>query len=465
MYRSATFLIKKSLVLPLLLLCVGLFAQKKNVAPTPPMGWNSYNCFGATVQESEVKANADYMATRLKTHGWQYVVVDFCWSYPHPPGSTQSPPPQFRTVMDNAPVPWLGMDEYGRLLPDLRKFPASKDGAGFKTLADYVHGLGLKFGIHIMRGIPRQAVWAKSKVLKTKGITADQIVDTMSVCPWNNNMWGVDMSKPGAQEYYNSLFDLYAAWGVDFVKMDDVDGDPGYPYRSAEVEAVRKAIDQCGRPMVLSLSLNLKYEHREHLAANAEMWRISMDFWDNWAQLEKQFDHCAQWQGFAQPNAFPDADMLQIGRLSKRGPVGAPRWSLLTNDEILTHFTLWTIFRSPLMMGGDMTDNTPFIEELLTNDEVIAVNQQGFEARQVFKKDETCAWVSKSKGSSDLNLAFFNLSNTPKEVAVSLADLGLSGTWQVRDLWKKNDLGLAKNTVSQMVNPHGARLFKISKKN
>lgn len=446
-----------------LLFSASLFAQKN--APAPPLGWNSYNCFGATVEEKEVKANADYMAEKLKKHGWQYVVVDFCWSYPHPPGSTQSPPPQFRTVMDNAPVPWLGMDENGRLLPDLRKFPSAAGGVGFKPLADYVHSLGLKFGIHIMRGIPRQAVWAKSKILKTNGLTAADIVDTTSVCPWLNNMWGVNMDKPGAQEYYNSMLDLYASWGVDFVKMDDVDGDPGYPYRSSEVAAVRKAIAQCGRPIVLSLSLNLKFENREHVAANAEMWRISMDFWDNWAQLEKQFDHCAEWQNFAKPGAFPDADMLQIGRLSKRGPVGEPRWSLLTDDEILTHFTLWTIFRSPLMFGGNMPENTPFIENLLTNDEVLTVNQKGFEARQVFKKDETAVWISKNPGSDDLNLAVFNLSKNEKTVAVPLADLGLKkGKFQVRDLWEKKDLGTFSGELSAEVNTHGVRLFRVSKK-
>ncbi len=448
-----------------LLLASVAFAQnaKSGLAPTPPMGWNSYNCFGASVEESEVKANADYMAVRLKQHGWQYVVVDFCWSYPHPPGSSQSPPPQFRLEMDQAPVPWLGMDEYGRLMPDTRKFPSAAGGLGFKPLADYVHGLGLKFGIHIMRGIPRQAVWAKSKILGTPGITADQIVDTTSVCPWLNNMWGVNMDRSGAQAYYNSLFNLYASWGVDYVKMDDVDGDPGYPYRRSEVEAVHKAIAQCGRPIVLSLSLNLKWENREHVAANAELWRISMDFWDNWNQLEKQFDHCAQWAAFTRPNAFPDADMLQVGKLSKRGPVGAERFSLLTDNELFTHLTLWSIFRSPLMMGGNMPENTPFVEKLLTNDEVIAVNQQGYDARPLFKRDGMCVWTSKNPGSPDLNLAFFNLGETPKEVSVSLAELGLKGKWQVRDLWEQQDLGSTTDKISYPVHPHGARLFRVKK--
>ena len=459
---------KNCLIIPFLALALGLAAQnhapKTGPAPTPPMGWNSYNCFGASVQESEVKANADYMDAKLKKYGWQYVVVDFCWSYPHPPGSSQSPPPQFRLEMDQAPVPWLNMDQYGRLLPDTRKFPSAASEKGFKPLADYVHSKGLKFGIHIMRGIPRQAVWAKSPIKGTKGITADQIVDTTSVCPWLNNMWGVDMTKPGAQEYYNSLFELYASWGVDFVKIDDIDGDPNYPYRRSEVEAVRKAIEQCGRPIVLSLSLNMKWPNREHVSANAEMWRISMDFWDNWGQVLEQFELCNQWAPISAPNSFPDVDMLQIGKLSVRGPVGKERFSLLNEDELFTHFTLWSIFRSPLMMGGNMPENTPFVEQLLTNDEVIAVNQKGYDARQLYRKDGQCVWISRNPGSADLNIALFNISDKKMDISVALADLGYSkGKYKVRDLWAKKDLDPVTLNISQSVNPHGARLFRISK--
>jgi hypothetical protein len=437
-------------------------ADKPNVAPSPPMGWNSYNCFGASVEESEVKENAAYMAQKLKAFGWQYVVVDFCWSYPHPPGSSQSPPPQFRLIMDQAPVPWLGMDAYGRLLPDGRKFPSSVNGNGFKPLADYVHSLGLKFGIHIMRGIPRQAVWAKSPILGANGITADQIVDTTSVCPWLNNMWGVDMQKPGAQEYYNSLFNLYASWGVDYVKMDDVDGDPGYPYRCSEVEAVRKAIAQCGRPIVLSLSLNMKWENREHVAAHSELWRISMDFWDNWKQVEEQFELCAQWAAVSRPNAFPDADMLQIGKLSKRGPVGNERFSLLNDNELYTHMTLWSIFRSPLMMGGHMPENSRFVEQLLTNEEVLAVNQRGYDARQLFRTATQCVWVSKIPGSKAINAAFFNLGEATTDVSATFEALGLSGKCAVRDLWQKQDIGSITKQMTATVPPHGARMFRIT---
>ncbi|MBP6386538.1 MAG: glycoside hydrolase family 27 protein, partial [Pseudarcicella sp.] len=371
------FLTKTKVTIAALGLVFSSHAQ--NLAPTPPMGWNSYNCYGAAVTESEIKENADYMAKYMKSSGWQYVVVDFCWWYPHPPGSTQSNPPQFKLKSDGSLVPYFQMDEYGRLLPDTRRFPSSANGNGFKPLADYIHSLGLKFGIHVMRGIPRQAAWYKTKVMGKEKITADNLVDTNSVCPWLNNMWGANMSKEGSQEYYNSIAKLYASWGVDFIKMDDTDLNDKYPYRDTEVEAMRKALDQCGRPIVLSLSLNMKYQNREHAKANADMWRISQDFWDAWEQIEEQFELCNKWAHVSGPSNWPDADMLQLGKIAKRGPVGQPRYSKCTEDERRTQVTLWSIFRSPLMMGGNLPENTEFTKMVLTNEEIIAVNQQGYD--------------------------------------------------------------------------------------
>ena len=259
------------------------------------MGWNSYNSFGAAVTESEVKANADYMAGKLKQYGWEYIVIDYCWSYPHPPGSIQNNPPQFRLEKDGAYVPWLAMDEFGRLFPDLRKFPSSYGNLGFKPLGDYIHSLGLKFGIHVMRGIPRQAVWAKSPVKGTTGIDASMIADTTSTCPWLNQMFGVNMKAPGAQEYYNSLVDLYASWGVDYIKMDDMNQEGKKRYFGEEAEAMHKAIMQCGRPIVLSLSPFMSYENKDHIKSVSNLWRISKDFWDEWESLKHQFELADQW--------------------------------------------------------------------------------------------------------------------------------------------------------------------------
>lgn len=448
------------LSLVLVLACAGLLAQQKQLASTPPMGWNSYNCFGAAVTEAEVKANADYMDEHMKSLGWEYIVVDYCWYYPHPPGSTQNNPPQYTLPKDNAPVPWMPMDEYGRLLPDPRKFPSSANGRGFKPLADYIHSKGLKFGIHIMRGIPRQAAWAKTPIAGANGVTADMVVDTASTCPWLNAMYGVDMAKDGAQAYYNSLIAMYESWGVDYIKADDIDLHENYPYRKQEVEAIRKALDFHNSDIVLSLSLNMKYENRRHVQANSQLWRISKDFWDDWKKLEEQFGLLNQWNATTGPGHWPDADMLQVGKISKRGPKGPERFSNFNKDEQLTHITLWMIARSPLMMGGHMPENTPFVKDLITNPEVIALNQRGRNQKQLSRKNGQVVWVSDLPGQVK-NVALFNLLDTPQVITVTLKALGLKGPVAQRDLWERKSLGMAKNKVEHTVSPHGAKLVQL----
>ena len=253
------------------------------------MGWNSYNCFGSAVHEDEVRANADYMALHLKSYGWKYIVVDFLWAYDNPPGSHIGNPFQSR-LQDGSYIPWLAMDEWGRLTPDIHKFPSAFGGQGFKPLANYVHAQGLKFGIHVMRGIPRQAVWAHSPVMGADGITADMIADTNSTCPWMNHMYGLDMGKPGAQEYLNSLLKLYAEWGVDFIKVDDI----SRPYHLPEIAGYRKAIAACGRDIVLSISPGeTPLRDSTHVRDHANMWRMADDFWDSWKEMLKMFDYAA----------------------------------------------------------------------------------------------------------------------------------------------------------------------------
>ena len=437
----------------------------KSWAATPPMGWNSYNSYGAAVTEKEVKANADYMAGILKQFGWEYIVVDYCWSYPHPPGSTQNNPPQFRLKKDGAYVPWLAMDEYGRLYPDLRKFSSSEDGQGFKPLADYVHSLGLKFGIHVMRGIPRQAVWAKSPIKGTNGITADMIADTTSLCPWLNQMYGVNMKAPGAQEYYNSIADLYASWGVDYIKIDDIDMNEKYPYRGEEAEAMHKGIMQCERPIVLSLSLNMKYENRDHIKSISNLWRISKDFWDEWDSLKEQFELSELWTPAREPGNWPDADMLQLGWISRRGPEGPERECNFTEDEQMTHMFLWCIAQSPLMMGGDMPDNNKFVERLMTNGEVLAANQKAENPRQLYRENGKIVWCSNIPGSKEMYMAVFNLNDESVEIPVEFSLMGLNEKCTVRDLWEQKDIGSYTGKISQKVNPHGAKIYKVSPEN
>jgi hypothetical protein len=448
------------ILLFLLLVAACCFHTKAQIAATPPMGWNSYNCFGSAVHEDEVKTNADYMAQHLKQYGWQYVVVDFLWSYDNPPGSNIGNPFQ-KTLQDGSYIPWLSMDKWGRLLPQPNKFPSAFAGNGFKPLGDYIHAKGLKFGIHVMRGIPRQAVWAKTPVMGASGITADMIADTSSTCPWMNHMYGLNMSKPGAQAYLNSILQLYADWGVDFIKVDDL----SRPYSNAEVEGYKKAIEQCGRQVVLSLSPGATpVAQAAHAAQYSNMWRMADDFWDNWKEILQMVNYAKQWEQVGGPGHWPDCDMLQIGKLSKRGPVGAERYSRFTDDELYTHITFWSIYKSPLMIGGNLPENRELELNLLSNDEVLAVNQQGQHPKQLVKTDSSMIWVSQAANNKDIYVAMFNIGNNAANIILNFASLGVKGKPMVRDLWKKADLGVFKNQFSQKINAHGVLLLKISAK-
>ncbi|MDQ3845895.1 MAG: glycoside hydrolase family 27 protein [Bacteroidota bacterium] len=444
------------------LLFPGLFiwvvnAANSQLATTPPMGWNSYNCFGSAVHEDEVKANADYMARNLKQYGWQYVVVDFLWSYDNPKGSKIGNPYQMR-LQDGSYVPFLTMDDWGRLVPHEHKFPSAFGGKGFKPLSDYVHSLGLKFGIHVMRGIPRQAVWLKTPVKGVSGVTADMIADTTSTCSWLNHMYGLDMSKKGAQEYLNSLVDLYKEWDVDFIKVDDI----ARPYHTAEVEGYQKAIQNSGRPMILSISPGeTPVAQAKHVQQYANMWRMADDFWDNWKMILQMFDYAKNWEGTGGPGHWPDCDMIQIGKLSKRGPVGPERYSRFTEDELYTHMSFWSLYRSPLMLGGNLPENREIELKLFTNDEVLAVNQKGENPRQVYKKEGSMVWVSNVSGSKDLYVGLFNIGEDAHDVSVDFAPLGLRGKVTVRDLWQKKNVGSFTKQYKQNINKHGSALLRL----
>jgi hypothetical protein len=357
------------------------------------MGWNSWDSFGTTVTEAQTKAQADYMAEKLARFGWQYVVVDIQWYEPDAKGFN---------YRENAP---LVMDEWSRLQPAPNRFPSAAGGVGFKALADYVHAKGLKFGIHIMRGIPRQAVARNTPIKGTTARAAD-IADKSSTCPWNPDMYGVDMSKPGAQAYYHSLFEMYAGWGVDFIKVDDL----SRPYHRAEIEAIRKAIDKTKRPIVFSTSPGeTPVASGTHVETQANMWRISDDFWDNWPALFDQFKRLDDWTPYRGEGHFPDADMLPLGAIRQVG--GGKPWTGFTRDEQMTMMSLWAIARSPLIMGGDLTKNDDFTLSLLTNAEMLAVNQNSRGNRQLFNHDGLVAWVADVPNSRDKYLAVFNTRN------------------------------------------------------
>jgi alpha-galactosidase len=387
--------------------CSAVLAQSqpayRNYAPTPPMGWNSWDIFGTTVTEQQVKDQADAMSKLLKPFGWTYLTVDIQWYEPNSQGHGYKP----GAVLE--------MDEYSRLVPGLKKFPSASDGKGFTPLAEYVHSKGLKFGIHIMRGIPKQAVRKNTPILGTNARAAD-IANTRSFCPWNPDMWGVDMSKPGAQEYYDSLFGLYASWGVDFVKVDDI-ARPYDENQKAEIEAIRKAIDKCGRPIVLSLSPgDTPINRGEHVMNHANLWRISDDFWDRWKPLYEMFGRLEKWTPYRAKGTWPDADMLPFGIIEFKRPTN------FTKDEQKLCMSLWCIARSPLIFGGDMTRLDDFTLNLLTNPEVLAVNQDSGNNRQVSRKDDLIVWAAEAPGGRGRYVGLFNAQSNDNPFDLSKPD-------------------------------------------
>jgi alpha-galactosidase len=428
----------------------GMAKAQSLLAPTPPMGWNSWDSFGTTITEAEVKANADYMAAHLKSHGWQYIVVDIQWSEQNPKTHGYRP---------NAD---LAMDEYGRLIPAPNRFPSSVNGQGFKPLADYVHAKGLKFGIHIMRGIPRKAVDADLPIFGSK-LKAAEAADKQSICGWNSDMYGADVTK-GGQDYYDSVVQLYTSWGLDFIKADDMFGPGANGDHSSEIEALGKSIAKYKRPIVLSLSPGTRDAGKaEFLEEHAQMWRISGDFWDRWVDLKNQFKRFDTWNKWVKPGRWPDGDMLPLGHIGIRAERGEPRMSLLTHDEQITLMSLWSIARSPLMFGGNLPDNDDFTLSLMTNDEVLAVDQKASSSRQLFANGNQVAWVAELPGSKARYVAVFNIGDTGDEqVRVNWSDLGLPAKCVVRDLWSHKDAGTVQDGRAFEVKPHASGFYRIT---
>lgn len=417
-------------------------ADFRGLAPTPPMGWNSWDSFATTIREDEARSVAKIMALQLLPHGYNIFTIDAQWYEAGANG------------YDYRKDAVLTMDEFGRLTPAVNRFPSASNGAGFKALAEYVHSIGLKFGIHIMRGVPRRAAQENTPILGSRARAGD-IADRVNVCDWNTDMYGIDMTKPGAQEYYNSLFRLYASWGVDFVKADDM----SRPYfrNEPEIRAVRRAIENCGRRILLSLSPGATpLTAAADAARNANMWRISDDFWDTWPALLEQFDRLKNWSPYARPGSWPDADMLPLGVLEL-----GRRETRFSAEEQRTLLTLWCIARSPLIMGGDLRKLDSFTLSLLTNDEVLSVNQHGSGARELFRNARLAAWSAESQRHG-VYIAAFNLSDAVATVPIKLAQLGIGTAASVRDLWQRAALPKVREEFSPRILAHGAGLYWLS---
>ncbi|HYL63511.1 MAG TPA: glycoside hydrolase family 27 protein [Candidatus Methylomirabilis sp.] len=424
------------------------------LAATPPMGWNSWDSYGESINESDIKANAAWMAEHLKAYGWEYVVVDSGWYVTNHSAGT------------NAAVAQFSLDANGRYTPAVSTIPSAENRAGFKPLADYVHSLGLKFGIHILRGIPKEAV-RKNLPIAGSRFRAKAAADTADTCPWNPFNYGLNVHSPAAQAYYDSLARLYAGWGVDFLKVDCISS---HPYKGDEIRMISLALHKVHRPIVLSLSPGpAPLEKAAELRRYAQMWRISDDVWDLWHSdkdfpqgVENQFARAAKWTSFSGPGHWPDADMLPIGRLEPAAGWEQPRGSRLTHDEQRTLLTLWSIFRSPLIMGGNLTLCDEWTQSALTNAELIGVDQHSTGSHAVLSNDRAAVWMSTPESEDGSYVAIFNLAAAPQSFHYSWKDLGLKRTaYSLRDLWEHEDLG-SRQFVDVTVPPHGAVLYWAS---
>jgi hypothetical protein len=288
-------------------------------------------------------------------------------------------------------------------------------------------------------------------------------------CPWDPANWGVKDNAAG-QAWYDSLLEQYAGWGVDYVKLDCV---ADRPYKASEIRQVRRAMEKAGRPMVLSLSPGpTKLEHAETLGELGNMWRISDDIWDGWTTpasgfpqgVESQFARFAAWHRYAKPNNWPDGDMLAFGRLEPSPGIGQARVSGLSFEEQRTQMTLWAIARSPLMLGANVTLLDEATLGLLTNRDVIRVNQTAVLSAEVLREGDLIAWRADLPG-GEKALALFNLGERAIRVERRLAefgtDLGESGgerAWSVRDVWSGRAATL-RGAVDEEIPPHGCVLL------
>jgi len=440
---------------------------------TPPMGWNSFDSYGVYLHQDAAMANLEAFAEKLKPFGYEYFVIDAGWfgEFKLREGTIY---PAEKHAMK------LNFNEYGLLQPSITYFPN-----GLQQIIDRCHELGLKFGLHLMRGIPRAAVKANTPVKGTKYFAGD-IADTTSICSWNHQNYGVDMDKPGAQEFYNSLVNQMADWGVDFIKYDDI-----VPYPE-EVQAVVNAIAQCGRPIVLSLSPGGRTDQNAlDVFKGGNMLRVTPDIWDEQKGIDQCFEAWRKWQGKEEPGFWIDMDMIPFGQLQLMSPKpegvkgdeskaeirqkirsgelsniellsgkGWTRWSEFTKDQMYTFITIRALSASPLMQGGDIPTLDNFSLQLITDEHVLECNQNGVMGSLVYEASGIEIWNTSKKNCQDGWIGIFNRSDESMPVSLKPEDLGLDPdrTYDLLDVW--NEEKFSKPDFA--INPNGVVFIRYS---
>lgn len=441
-------LMKKSFIFLFIVAATACNERMKNDNLTaPPLGWNSWTSYGWMVSEKDILVTADVMAEKLKPYGYEFLVLDGGWHVSGSPGDT--------------------LDQYG-MIPSKSRFPH-----GIPWLAKQVHDRKLKFGIHIMRGVSRDGYKRNDKIFGTDYRIRD-IADTTSVCGWSDQNYGIDMNKPGSQEYYDFYIGEVVSWGVDFIKIDDITEHP------AEILAVKKAIDKTRKKVILSLSPgdNAKVSYLQAYNV-ADMVRVTPDIWDNQKGIDQAFAAWKIWSEVFDRHFWIDMDMIPFGHLSLSNPFPdyllpgenqeggegvRERMSFLSTDQKYTFITLRALSASPLMMGGALPTSDEFSFELLTNKEMLACNQNGVTGKLIYSKDSMEIWKTPDKNKPNKGwIGIFNRTAHAKSIQLSLSDLGIKNTISLYDIWQKKELGTFTSTskLTFQVSPNGVVFCRI----
>jgi alpha-galactosidase len=368
----------------------------QNFASKPPLGFNSFDSYRSDLTADKAYALMDVMAEKYLPFGYEYFVMDAGWYI------TKNP-----TIHND-----LGLESFGLCVVNPKRFPN-----GIKVLIDHAHKKGLKFGVWLMRGIQRETVMQNLPIPGTKYFCRD-IADTTNVCVWNQMNYGVDMTKPGAQEYYNSIINTLANWGVDFIKVDDVVPNP------LEIVAIANAIENGKHKILLSLSPG-DVHHQAHLQfyKRANMLRITRDIWDNPLSIEKGFFAWEKFQGISGPGFWPDMDMIPFGRLNVINKDA--RKSNFDENQMKTFITQRSMAASPLIIGGDLLTMDDFSKSLLTNRAMLACNQNGVMGVNVYRAGNLDVWLTPHKTNPRMGwIGIFNRTTTDRKVTLTKQNLG-----------------------------------------
>jgi len=415
---------------------------------SPFLGWNSYDCYGSNINEKLTHANLDAFIEKLKPYGYEYFVLDAGWfrHFDLKPGET------WPTDGDKS---YLNIDEYGRLIPSEELFPN-----GFNAIIDKAHKHGIKFGLHMMRGIPREVV-EKNLPIKGTGYFARDIADVNDTCRWSSQNYGIDMDKPGAQEYYNSVLELVSGWGIDFIKYDDI------VHKPLEINAVANAIENCGRKIILSVSPG-RHFNPDYIDTykRADMIRITRDIWDLSDDIQRSFERWEEMQPYSGKEFWLDLDMIPFGHIRVNYPLtynklestrGYERMDNFSYAQKKTFITQRAMAASPLFMGGTLTSSPNVVFELITNTDMLECNQNSITGELINRVPKypkvVDIWKTPHKNITNEGwIGIFNRNEYNVLMKFDKEKLGLnkSLTYYLYDIWGKRIIEDAETFIFEI---------------